>query len=79
MTPKQKAKELYDKFFNKIDHFDAHWDIEKQAKQCALICVDEIIEEYDLKITVICYDYDRETWEEELEFWQEVKQEITNL
>jgi hypothetical protein len=44
MTPKEKAKELIDKYFylfsvkleNTIDNYE--------AKQCALIAVDEIIE-----------------------------------
>ena len=67
MTPKEKAKELLDKFYNKnIQNF---WDIEeaiKEAKQSALICVDEILETY--------IDLDPK-----LNYWKEVKKEINNL
>ena len=66
MTPKQKAKELVGKFIHHAESFhDNH-----HAKQCALICVDEILKE--LKRGNIhrgtVYKY-----------WQEVKQEIEKL
>jgi hypothetical protein len=64
MTPKEKAKELIEKFTIDLSPFSeyGHWD-EYQGKQCALICVDEIIEASDyLRI-----------------YWEEVKQEIELL
>jgi hypothetical protein len=62
-SPKEKAKELVDKYYhlfsveleNSIDY--------REAKQCALIAVDLSIEYNDFHI----------------EFLQEVKQEIENL
>ena len=56
MIPKEKAKELIDRFKIGNDH--------TIAKQCALICVNEISEDYSGDI---------------LEYWQEVKQEIEKL
>jgi hypothetical protein len=82
MTPKEKAKELVDKFFEYS--YRVKWDIDKnkwehnfdQSKQCALIAVDEIIKSTPhspskpLSITphFIAFKY-----------WQLVKQEIEEL
>ena len=68
MTPKEKAKELYNKFnphcLTKSFYGD---DIERQStKQCALIAVDEILNAH-------LFDLD------EKQYWQQVKQEIENL
>ena len=53
MNPfKEKAEELIEQFDNALT-----------TKDCALICVDEIIENYDTTLA----------------FWQEVKKEIENL
>jgi hypothetical protein len=60
MTPKEKAKELINKF--NIPH-----PFQKLAKQCALICVDEILNEY------WSHDTKRRDW------WRQVKTEIENL
>jgi hypothetical protein len=79
MTPKEKAKELFDKM--NVIHYVKLYDKNKdskglpvsmynfQIKQCALIAVDEIIKQestYDPSISDINY-------------WQQVKQEINNL
>jgi hypothetical protein len=69
MTPKKKAKELFDKYhlsFAGIVSFDDDW--EALAKQCALIAVDEILK----NDTIFLYVH-------HLDFWKEVKQEIENL
>ena len=74
MTPKEKAYELIDKMHN-VDITD---DYEFPAMQmrhvikCALIAVDEIIETFIPKHnrTYLC---------EEIEYWQQVKQEIEAL
>jgi len=63
MTPKEKAKELVDNF---LPHSTGNSNI-NEAKQCALIAVDEIID------LVKHIDVDSE------DYWQEVKQEIINL
>ena len=65
MTPKEKAIEL----FNKISiymPFYYQWD---NRKQCALIAVDEIINE------LIGHDFSRNA----IVFWTSVKQEIEKL
>jgi len=81
MTPKEKAKELVDKFYQrfplKMDVIttrgDLSWEYDSwnEAKQCALIAVDEIIKEVDW--------HDFETPNKVLNYWVEVKQEIKKL
>ena len=64
MTPKEKALDLVCDFYA-ISSCDINYGMDWQmAKQCALIAVDEILEECRLE-----RDY----------FWQEVKQEIEKL
>lgn len=78
MTPKEKAFELFNKYIellggiNSTDWVYFHGE---EAKQCALIAVDELIESHlvlttthDLKPTIRCKRY-----------WQEVKTEIEKL
>jgi hypothetical protein len=75
MTPKEKAKELVDKFFEYT--YRVKWDIDKnkwehnfdQSKQCALIAIDEIIE----------WSSQWNGLHNEISFWQEVKTEIELL
>ena len=59
MTAKDKAKELVGRFTLELspDYY------QQEAKQCALICVDEMLQE----IEDFPYPY---------KFWEEVKQEI---
>ena len=59
ITAKEKANELVVRFNYKNKHY-----LSLDAKQCALICVDEILEE--------CLDIKES-------FWQKVKQEINKL
>ena len=69
MTPKEKAKHLVDKYFEKFsDDSGCGWDIDC-SKICALIAVDEILEEiyYTESTTYGCT------------YWQEVKKEIEKL
>lgn len=61
MTPKEKAKELVDKF--RIHQ--PVWELKEDAKQCALIAVEELI--LNSFPGVIKYH------------WEEVKQEIEKL
>ena len=77
MTPKEKAKELVDKFFEYS--YRVKWDIDKnkwehnfdQSKQCALIAVEEI------KEAIFWHPFESPNFQ--LEYWQEVKQEIEKL
>ena len=66
MTPKEKAKELVDKYyiFNHIGN--------RHAIKCALIAVDEII-----KSNPISFDEDENCIAKQ--WWQEVKTEIQKL
>ena len=65
MKPKEKAKELHNKYCTMMSHCD-------DAVECALIAVDEI-----LKITSLINDGCGE--ETTLDYWQEVKTEIEQL
>jgi hypothetical protein len=70
---KEKAKELFDKFY-KIEPVEPIYiGMDRgQAKQCALICVDEIINYMDKLVG-------GEVYYSELNYWQEVKQEIEKI
>ena len=66
MTPKEKAEELVDKYQYYVaekDFFGNNVEL-KNAKQCALIAVDEILS----LLPLVNRDY-----------WQEIKQEIEKL
>jgi hypothetical protein len=78
MTPKEKAEELFWKY-TKVSNFSAvldfdgntHIDLEfgiSKVKECALIAVDEVIQEINY------FNYG--SFES---YWQEVKQEIEKL
>ena len=82
MTPKEKAKGLLEKmnFAYRPKGNGLPVDMHKsQVKRCALMAVDEIINEYESNICNTGYDYDFERWDMQRDYWQEVKQEITNL
>lgn len=68
MTPKEKAKELFDKMDMIIYTDQDNW--RDQCKQCALIAVDELIKEQTM-------------WQNgepnPVLYWQQVKQEIEKL
>lgn len=63
MTPKEKAKELVNKYW--ITDFDIY---EEECKKCALIAVDEILNAINPFGQMLGKEY-----------WQEVKQEIEKL
>ena len=65
MTPKEKAKELVDKFTFRCEECDYDWN----AKQCAIIAVDEIL-------NVINRDMN---YQNVYAYFLEVKQEIEKL
>ena len=67
MTPKEKAKELLDTFkFADIYFVGGNKTMLQNAKNCALLCVDEIIDTLNQSTL-------------EFEYWEEVKQEINKL
>jgi hypothetical protein len=67
MTPKEKAKELIEAMAFSC----RECDYESKAKQCALIAVEEI------KEAIFWHPFESPNFE--LEYWQEVKQEIEKL
>jgi hypothetical protein len=71
MTPKEKAKELFNKMYNTDDPMGNYPMCFDTAKQCALIAVDEIIN--SIVIT------DLTTAENQFIYWEEVKQQIEKL
>ena len=69
MIPKLKAKELVDKF-SAVPLLDSY-----EAKQCALVAVDEIIDELLEIVTVTSSKY----ISKHINYYQEIKQEIEKL
>ena len=69
MKPKEKAEELILKFM-RLQEPNYNWFHSKLAKQCALIAVDEMINDCDASSP---FETTR------FEFWQQVKTEINNL
>ena len=69
MTPKEKAKELFYKFYQEapLDKIKFYSN-DVMAKSCALIAVDELIYETQFEVPNIRQRY-----------WIEVKQEIEKL
>jgi hypothetical protein len=65
MTPKEKAKELFDKYYFICQEFTEEIQCSIQAKQCVLIAVDELL----LLVT----------YQPTIDYWDEVKQEIEKL
>jgi len=79
MTPKEKAQELIEKFGTYAVIWSGGIEVERQnVKQCALIAVDEILQEirYNKKID---WFIERRNGEEYITYWLEVKQEIEKL
>jgi hypothetical protein len=77
MTPKEKAKELFDKFYLVKDECGLCRLNEFIAKQRALIAVDKIIQQWEVIDTYIA-DFGGKL-NQSLKYWQEVKQEIQAL
>lgn len=73
MTPQEKAKELRDKFQDRL--FDKR-DVtiyQEDAVECALIAVDEIINE------LVELSNGEFTFIHKVEYWQAVKQELAEI
>jgi hypothetical protein len=74
MTPKEKAKDLIDKMYG----YELDYMTDSQAKQCALIAVDELIEATSMR-----YEFRNgeivEVGRKPLQYWLDVKNEINNL
>ena len=75
MTPKEKAIELLHKFCSTTEGFYKSKKNIKNAKQCALIAVDEIIIGYEFD----SLDIEHKRIIDNINYWDKVKQEIENL
>ncbi len=71
MTPQEKAKELFDKIDTVIDEWGNYPMCFDTSKQCALIVVDEIIEE--------ALGLDDNDYQSKYDYWEQVKQELEKL
>ena len=72
MTPKEKAKQLVDSFMNKIVTYLNDFMAIRNAKMCALLAVDEIIDILEINGFTLQEYHDKGT----LEYWFHVKDEI---
>ncbi len=72
MTPKEKAEELVEKMWVYALP-NENGSCQKNAKQCALIAVEEILIEYPSQCSKDSYEMERHL------YWQEVKKEIEKL
>jgi hypothetical protein len=70
MTTTEKAKELVEKFECIVATASDKWSVKDEAKRCALIAVDEILEIVSSDESAIIV---------ELQYWQQVKEEIEQL
>ena len=74
MTPKEKAKELIDKFIHSESQ-DGYNDVRDihAAIRCALIAVGEMLNEYPSQVPKDSYEMERHL------YWIEVKNELEKL
>lgn len=70
MTPKEKAKELVQRYIDEAYQEDEYGLYTPMAKQCALIAVDEILDTIEDERKGI-FNMKR--------YWEQVKQEIEKL
>lgn len=79
MTPKEKAKRLVDQFSLFVTTWNCYYDspenpdnILRDAKQCALIAVDELVKDNERSESIVNAGLNKE-------YWQQVKTEIEKL
>ena len=75
MTPKEKAKEIVQKFDN-LDDMNNEYYYCHNSKQCALIAVNTVVDE------IISFDYQMSEsglFNKDLKYWLDVNKEIINL
>jgi hypothetical protein len=80
MTAKEKSEELYKMFQKHAMYWDCYNDEaleEDHAKQCAIICVEEILNANP--IVPLEYMLESEALDKAREYWQSVKTEIEKL
>jgi hypothetical protein len=78
MSAKEKAKELYCKYTDALNIRDLQTTANPFAKQCALICIDEIIDalvEYDDRNNT----YELQNMDRDFNYWGDVKSELQSF
>ena len=76
MTPKEKAQEIFDKYFDEMLSFGFYLH-NTQINKLALIAVDEILNIEILKRGSKLFN--RSRFFDQVDYWQEVKKEIEAL
>ena len=71
MTPREKASQLIVDYQMKCKSLNYN-----EAKQCAIIAVDEMIESYEFDVIS---DMTNQRYIDKLNYWDEVRQEINKL
>jgi hypothetical protein len=91
MTPKEKAQELFDKYYILFNNFPNYQYVIENlntiqdeklytTKQCALIAVDELIKYHDEFMDVVRYELPSNIVASiPYKYWDEIKQEIEKL
>lgn len=77
MTPKEKAEELFNRFYIKAREGNVNYNVKEDAKQCALIAVEEIINIPSIQVAY-AQGFSKKNKSTEA-YWREVKQEIEKL
>ena len=78
MTPKEKAKEVFNNMFNKMPHPNTtNAETYIISKRCAIVAVDEIlnIEIFKRGSKV----FNRPRFFDQVQYWQQVKKELEKL
>jgi hypothetical protein len=81
-TPKEKAKDIVKIFNYEYSAINKEYTIHQsvdESKRCALIVVNEIFEHIDYIFTELEKDKLPNKFDDEIEYWQEVKKEIELL
>lgn len=73
MTPKEKAIEIYEKYYYSISDIP-EYNLNERAIDCSLICVDVMINE----VTDVYCEGESDI-PDMINYWKEVRQELINL
>lgn len=76
MTPKDKAEELFSKYYDFVDSNYTEHATRTTVKRCAIICVDEIIETHkEVYYNSVGQGRNQRT----MGYWTSVKQELEQM
>ncbi len=78
MSPKEKANYIVKKMYTHTGWLaETKEGFNRQDIECALICVDEIVN--NIEINLYSKVYKNSVLDENLEYWNEVKEELVKL